>query len=77
MTTQPTTGRCKDCRYWQITDRHWTKVEKNTCRAPAMLFGYGFEPHEVPDDGVLIEDDEGWGWLTGPDFGCVHWESKP
>jgi hypothetical protein len=28
---------------------------------------------EVPDDGVMVENVEGWGLLTGPLFGCIHW----
>jgi hypothetical protein len=26
----------------------------------------------LPVDAVNIEDDEGWGWVTRPEFGCVH-----
>jgi hypothetical protein len=25
---------------------------------------------------MLIENDEGWGMRTGPDFGCVHGVEK-
>jgi hypothetical protein len=28
----------------------------------------------VPDDGMIIESDEGWGMEVGPLFGCVNGE---
>jgi hypothetical protein len=41
-----------------------------------MLYGYAFTPDECqPPDVVRIEDDEGWGMIPGPEFGCVHGES--
>ena len=27
-------------------------------------------------DGLMIEDDEGWAWVVGPEFGCVHFAPK-
>ena len=30
----------------------------------------------IETDTVIHQDDEGWGMLTGPEFGCVHWEQK-
>jgi hypothetical protein len=35
-----------------------------------MQYGYCEDLREP--DGVLIEDDAGWGMLVGPEFGCVH-----
>lgn len=65
-------GRCKDCRHWQAS-REEVK-NGNECRSPRLLRGYGFT--EVPVDGALVEDDCGWGLITGPDFGCVLFEEK-
>lgn len=30
----------------------------------------------LPDDGCLVEDDEGWGCIVGIRFGCVLHEPK-
>ena len=38
--------------------------------------GYAWESAEIPVNEVVVEDDEGWGALMGPDFGCVLWETK-
>lgn len=27
-------------------------------------------------DGVLVEDSEGWGFVTGPLFGCIHFMAR-
>jgi hypothetical protein len=42
------------------------------------VLGYGGKEaaaHLV--DEVLVENDEGWGFLTGPEFGCVHFANEP
>jgi hypothetical protein len=31
----------------------------------------------MPKDGLWIENDEGWGWIVGPEFGCVHFQVSP
>ncbi len=54
---------CSKCRFWD----DWT------CISEKWTSGYGTE---CPIDGVLVEDDEGWGFETGPNFGCIHFESK-
>ena len=45
------------------------------CEQPKAFLGYGIDPDDVPPDGLLIEDDEGWAWFVGPDFGCVNFEA--
>lgn len=39
-----------------------------------MSKGYG--QTAVPKDGVVVENDEGWAILTGPEFGCVNHEER-
>jgi hypothetical protein len=36
----------------------------------------GYHVAHVPDDGLLAEDDEGWGFVTGMNFGCVNYQLK-
>ena len=63
-------NRCKDCKHVESGDREGDL----TCGHPKFVFGYGEEL--VSPDGLVIEHDEGWGWIVGPEFGCVHFEQK-
>ena len=67
---------CKDCKWWVVAkDGHGDDTKYHTCDSPKAQTGY--VPWDtVEDDGVLIEDDEGWGWIVGPEFGCVHFEPR-
>ena len=78
-------NKCKTCRFYEPCNYGtWCKCEK-------FIFGYGYlddsEHHghhgdrsswrEHADDEVAVEDDEGWGFVPGPEFGCIHWEKVP
>jgi hypothetical protein len=56
--------RCKDCVFYF----------SRTCSSPKWTKGY--HEHWPPEDGVLVEDDEGWAFKVGPLFGCIHGEPK-
>jgi len=59
---------CKNC--------HWYERPGNgthECSCPKMVYGYG---PRCDSDGVDVEDDEGWGMVPGPDFGCIHFKHK-
>ncbi len=56
-------SRCTTCNWYGTADAH-------TCACPKMLYGY--DSKIIDDDGVRIENDEGWGMIPGPDFGCIH-----
>ena len=61
---------------------HWTKggIRGAEFLDSSSAFGCCDNPKFVLDhsenmtdlDGVLIEDHEGWGFVTGPKFGCIH-----
>jgi hypothetical protein len=71
-------GRCATCVHWG-NSRAFTDDELNrlkSCDCPKFTYGYWDKEGEVPDDGGRIEDDEGWGMVTGPEFGCIHWKEK-
>jgi len=57
---------CKTCEYWNKNDDGY-----GGCVAPNILYGYSYLSTDIPKNGALIENDEGWGIMTGPDFGCV------
>ena len=63
-------GRCRTCKHWKIRE----EMPFGECSNEHMNYGYTFEISDISLDCVLIEDDEGWGMLTGPEFGCVHYD---
>ena len=65
-------NHCETCKSWE-KDKDYSVGE---CRSDKLYWGYGILPREVPPDSALVEDDEGWGMMTGPKFGCVQWEAK-
>lgn len=68
---------CSTCKWWRESYRHETK--KSTfkgCDCPKLKQGYGNTSEDCASDEAIIEDDEGWGIQTGPDFGCIHHEAK-
>ena len=67
--SEPTTGRCRDCR-WHDFEEH--RLDGH-CSHEKMISDYH---RKTPIDGIRTEDDEGWGFYVGPDFGCVHWEAR-
>ncbi len=71
-------GRCFTCKHWG-KNRSYGEDEYRrlkTCDCPKFEYGYHSDHDDIPNDGAAIEDDEGWGMVTGPDFGCIHWLSK-
>lgn len=71
-----TMGTCKTCRHWrQEASGHASEAvfhgRLKRCDAPQICYGYGLQDDDVSDNGAVVEDDEGWGMLTGPEFGCV------
>ena len=69
---------CKTCKHWGHSRNWWIDAgdRLKSCSAPKIGYGYKIDGAEITDDGALIEDDEGWGMLTGPAFGCVLHEAK-
>ena len=38
--------------------------------------GYGLKVNDMAENEVLVENDEGWGMVVGPKFGCVLHEGE-
>lgn len=55
---------CRACRFWTAGSGDCARWRR----------GYG-ERDLAPSD-VVVEDDEGWAMITGPEFGCVLGEHK-
>jgi len=59
---------CENCFYYT------PDIEGHVCQCPKMIYGYyGVKSAK---DGMLVEDDEGWGFVPGPEFGCIHCKEK-
>ena len=69
MSKPPNTcGRCKNCAHWSGESHDGFR----TCEQPLAYVGYYQKAKDTEPNGLLIEGDEGWGWYTGPEFGCVN-----
>lgn len=60
-------GTCKACGFW-------ASVDGRIGNCGRWMTGYHVRSEEIPDNEVLVEDDEGWGARMGRDFGCVLFE---
>lgn len=58
-------NKCKDCKWWDFT----SDSKYRFCDHPKITGAYNGD--EL--DWVSNVDE---GILTGPEFGCVHWEEK-
>ena len=59
---------CQDCK-------HCEKIDGGlTCDSPKTKITYNLD--RPPNGGILVENDEGWGIIVSPTFGCRNWESK-
>lgn len=69
---------CETCQYWGARRPAFNMTMLRTCGCPALVHGYHIPEVLVDprDDLAVIEDWEGWGLLTGPQFGCLHWQVR-
>lgn len=75
--------RCVNCAYWGcLHPEHaleaFTLENLRSCGCPAFRLGYHYRDRDFlsNSDEVHVENDEGWGFTTGPLFGCVHFARK-
>ena len=69
-------GHCKDCKWWKQN----AHITGGDCNQPDVRLGYDYRDEPAPNwlrpNSVMVENDEGWAWHTGPEFGCVNFEAK-
>ena len=70
------TGRCKNCRFHDESVGYDDYGWPGSGECIRWLRGYHVAADTMFPNSVLIEDDEGWGNVTGPEFGCVLFEKK-
>lgn len=68
---------CLDCKWWSrsIQDR---SGRLGDCTSPRWMIAKQFPTirnDQIKDDGIYLLT--GAYPLTGPIFGCVHWEERP
>jgi hypothetical protein len=66
-------GTCKDCRFWS---EYTIDPSRRLRGCERWKDGYRFKFEDIQNNEVNVENDEGWGALMGPDFGCVLFEAK-
>lgn len=64
--------RCADCKHFEADGSpagfgHCSRWHE----------GYGIAESDMATNEALVENDEGWGNVVGPDFGCVLFEPSP
>lgn len=67
---------CKNCKLWIAPKSDYPAGD---CSSSKWVKGYLSIKHPASgfaSDCVHVEDDEGWGFETGPEFGCIHWISS-
>lgn len=72
---------CLECKWWRPTD---TSTFANLghalgqCKSPAMwreTTRYNVDLKDFQPHSAMVEFDEEWGLLTGPEFGCALGEN--
>ena len=58
-------GTCKDCRWWRSEQSQTMKPCKKEITADRYAVDGGWGDNEYKR-----------GIVTGPDFGCIHWEER-
>lgn len=68
---------CGDCKFW---NKEHSEEQRGggmcSCEKFVGSYGASFDDGSVPDDGVLVESDEGWCFLTGKNFRCIHFQLR-
>ena len=64
---------CKTCQHWDEVRPLWGRnIELAECLSGKFMEG----DHDYDTDCVIYTYEEGGSFLTGPDFGCIHYEEK-
>lgn len=73
-------ARCKTCVHW--SDGTTEESGRYACLSGKFRGAYGIthlhqgrRKTRIASDEVIVENDEGWQFQPGPDFGCIHHES--
>ena len=67
---------CKNCKYFSLEGDF-----SGTCNNDNFKKGYDYsfekiEFNKAEPNQVIVEFDEGWGFIVGKNFGCIHFEEE-
>ena len=66
---------CKTCKHFR-PGSYKDERGKGFGHCERWRYGYRERVEDCPTNELIVENDEGWGAIMGPDFGCVLWEGK-
>ena len=73
---------CQHCRYWkQLPPYHRSSVFQRFGLCKSVMFvdenREGDPPDNYTNNMLVYSSDYGYSgsFMTGPDFGCIHWEA--
>lgn len=70
---------CENCKYYTYKKSDY-KQDKypmiSECSCLKFEIGYSSNLEDIDNDGVLVEGDEGWGFMPNKKFGCIHFKKK-
>lgn len=72
MSESATSPRCKTCKHWSLD----TSSPIGFGECSRWNYGYYVSLDKIASHEVIVENDEGWGAMIGPNFGCVLHEAK-
>ena len=64
--------KCNDCKFW----RKHQGDELGDCSCEKFKAGYQYYEKDILADECWVENDEGWAFYTGKEFGCIHFVHK-
>jgi hypothetical protein len=67
--------QCKNCTHYEVSKNDHEKP-LGSCLSEKWLIGYNYNAKELQQDQIVVEGDEGWGFLVMPEFGCIHHKEK-
>jgi hypothetical protein len=72
-------NRCKTCRWWDQSSGRLSPSGSTGRGGDCSNEGKLHENYVVQaeDDHLVYSYNEGGGFWTGPEFGCVHHEARP
>ena len=68
--------RCADCKHFETGTGLGHRKVAGSGHCARWLHGYYIDPETMRRNEAWVEDDEGWGNVVGPEFGCVLFERK-
>jgi hypothetical protein len=74
--TNPCSGRCRDCDYWELTQCNSVNVEWGYCKNTQTIKGDPSQPSSLALAISGYKDPIGAILSTSPYFGCVQFQRK-